>query len=220
MVSITKKGPSILRWGLLLASALLLAGACTKDESNDTIRPYIELNENPREYSILSNIVTIRVTATDNEAVKSVTFEVEGDTLEVLLEEPYNFEWNTTAYPDCTTTATYIYLTATAEDVAGNTRTAGRNFYVDNSGLPPVPVAWRLPTHLTKHSARLWWESSVDWEFSHYVLRRDTTDTVTITSDSVANITDPTVDSYNDLGAGVTTWGVELRSLSLPKKMG
>ncbi len=192
----------------MLTGALLLS-TCIKDETNDTIKPYIELNENPREYSILSNIVTIRVTATDNEGVKSITFEADGDTVGILKEEPYNFDWNTTAYPDCTTTATYITFTATAEDFAGNTRAAGRNFYVDNSGLPPVPVDWRRPTHITKHSARLWWEPSVDWEFSHYVIRRDTAGAVTITSDSIAAIDSMTVDSFVDLGTGVTAWGLD-----------
>ncbi|MFB0515210.1 MAG: Ig-like domain-containing protein, partial [Candidatus Neomarinimicrobiota bacterium] len=190
-----------------LAVLLILAVGCGDSDDKDTVDPFIRFSF-PEEFTVLSDIATIRLDAQDNTGIKQVTLTAEGDTLAKLTVEPYTFYWNTTTYPDCTDADSYTLLIAKAEDFAGNSRFTDRKFYLDNEGLPPIPVELFPPTNVTKHSAELSWEQSIDYDFSHYILRRDTIPEVTRDSDSLIRYDDPTSTHYVDLGAGISSFGL------------
>ncbi len=191
----------------LLSVTLVLGTGCEEKKSGDTVSPEIKFTY-PNEYNILSDVETIRVLARDNDGINHVVFEAEGDTLLITAIAPYSLAWNTSAYPDCTVTGTYIELFATVEDFSENVGHASRIYYMNNRGLPPVPVELTEPARITKHSALLSWDKSVDWEFSHYVLYRDTVTTVSDTSDSLVHLDDPDSTSFVDRGVGVSPFGL------------
>ncbi|MCH7575807.1 MAG: hypothetical protein IIA59_11865 [Candidatus Marinimicrobia bacterium] len=188
---------------------LILVG-CGGDDK-DTIPPAIRFSF-PAEFTILSGVETIRAIASDNVKIKQVKFALDGETLEVLVSAPYTLLLNTTAYADCTTVSSAVSLTAVAEDETGNKGVAERLFYLDNEGLPPLAVKMLPAGTITKHTATLAWEQSVDFDFSHYMLYRDTSETVTQASDSVARIEDRSLTIFTDNGDGVTPFGLDENS--------
>ncbi len=192
---------------VILAMMIALAAGCSTPDESDTTIPFLSFIF-PAEFTVLSDIVLVRMDARDNQGIKTVTFLADGVTLAVDTDEPYSLLWNTTAYPDCTDANSFVLLTAIAEDFAGNTRAAARKYFLDNAGLPPLQVDLFEPTDVTKHAATLAWEPSVDYDFSHYFLRRDTTDDVTTASDSLPRIADSSVTSFTDRGVGVTPFGL------------
>ena len=200
------RGRFLAALSLSLALSLALPG-CGGEEIDD-VSPVVRFSF-PSEFTILSGLETVRVIVNDNEGVKHVTYFADGDQLARFVVAPYTLIWNTTAYPDCTTTDSYISLTAIAEDLAGNRGTATRLFYLDNDGLPPLKVQMLPPVAVTKHSATVAWERSVDYDFSHYILYRDTSAAVTALSDSLALLDESDSTRYTDSGAGVTPFGLD-----------
>ncbi len=190
-----------------ILAALLLICSCQPDEE-DTVNPYISIIFPGENVTVLDDIVQVRADARDNVGLNQVYFMAEGEILARVTEEPYEFEWNTTAYPDCLGIDSFIQLVATAEDLAGNSKSTNRDFYIDNRGNPPIPVELLTPTNVTKHSATLSWEQSVDYDFSHYLLRRDTADSVTVASDSVARLGSRDSTSFTDRDTSVSSFGL------------
>ena len=198
----------------LLTALLMYPSGCRQPDDTDTVRPYIRIYFPHTDVTVLDDIATVRAEARDDVGIKQVVFMAEGDTLARLTAEPsvLNWKttlyWNTTAYPDCTDADSFVLLVASAEDFAGNSRSTHRQFYMDNEGNPPIPVELLTPTNVTKHSATLSWEQSVDYYFSHYLLRRDVTSKVTGDSDSLARINGPDTTSFTDQGEGVSPYGL------------
>ncbi|GAI82464.1 unnamed protein product, partial [marine sediment metagenome] len=172
------------------------------------IMPYIRFSYPQAGVTVLDDIATVRVEARDNVGIRQIVFMAEGDTLASLTAEPYALDWNTTAYPDCTDADSFILLTATAEDFAGNSRSTHRKFYTDNEGNPPIPVELFEPVNVTKHSVTLFWQRSVDYYFSHYLLRRGTTADVTEASDSLVRIGGRDTTSFIDQDTSVSPFGL------------
>ncbi len=181
---------------------------CRSQDDDDNTPPKITFVY-PPEYDILEDIETIRVDARDNDGLTHILYIAEGETLLVTAVPPYTLLWNTSAYPDCTTADSYIPLTAVAEDYSGNQGSDVRKFYLNNRGLPPLPAEMDEPSEVTKHSARLSWEKSIDYQFSHYILYRDTSKAVSALSDSLVRYGHPDSTSFVDHGAGVTLWGLD-----------
>ncbi|UCD37652.1 MAG: hypothetical protein JSW54_12650 [Fidelibacterota bacterium] len=192
----------------LLAILLLFTPGCGDRDAGDTIAPEIRIVFPPEDTDVLNDVATIRVDVRDNVGIKQVVYMAEGDTLDRLTISPFTLLWNTTAYPDCTDADSYVLLTATAEDFAGNSRSTTRTFYLDNEGLPPVPVELFPPTNVTKHSATLSWEQSLDYDFSHYILRRDTSTEVIAESDSLVRLELPESTSFTDADTGISPFGL------------
>ncbi|MBA7481500.1 hypothetical protein ES707_16974 [subsurface metagenome] len=195
--------------GLAVATVMVLAAwwGCGDPNERDTVAPAIRFTF-PNEYTILSSIATVRVVAGDNVGIEKIVFVASGDTVGTISQEPYALQWNTAAYPDCTAADPYTVLQALAFDFAGNVGRAERKYYLNNEGLPPLPVEMYDPTLVTKHAAALSWEKSVDFDFTHYTLRRDTTEDVTAGSDSLAGLDDPDATTFVDSGQGVSPWGL------------
>ncbi|MEE9162369.1 MAG: Ig-like domain-containing protein [Candidatus Neomarinimicrobiota bacterium] len=192
---------------LILTTMVATIAGCNAPEEGDSTSPFVRFTF-PAEFTVLSDIVPVRVEARDNRGISTVTFLAEGDSLGVDTDEPYSLLWNTTAYPDCTDANSSVLLTAIAEDFAGNTRAASRQYFLDNEGLPPLQVDLFEPTDVTKHAVTVAWQRSVDYDFSHYLIRRDTNDDVTATSDSLPRIDDPAVTGFTDAGVGVSPFGL------------
>lgn len=207
VIRLTRAAPTTTLAGLLTALLLSTSG-CSRSDDIDTIIPYIRITFPSEDVTVLDDIATIRVEARDNVGIKQVVFMAEGDTLASLTAEPYVLFWNTTAYPDCTGADSFVLLMASAEDFAGNSRSTHRKFYLDNKGNPPIPVELLTPTNVTKHSVTLAWEPSVDYDFSHYILRRDVTSDVTGASDSLVRIGGRDTTSFTDQGEGVSPFGL------------
>ena len=87
--------------------------------------------------------VSVQVSASDNVAVKSVSFNANGTVIGTLTTAPYNFTWNTGNVDGNYT------LTATAADAAGNKTSTAITVSVKTPIviLPPptsLPAAWQL----------------------------------------------------------------------------
>jgi glucose/arabinose dehydrogenase/chitodextrinase len=96
----------------------------------------------PAQGSTVSGIVTVSANATDNVAVASVDFLLDGVSIGIDSTAPYSVQWNTT-----TTSNGPHALSARARDTAGNFGTTSSviNVTVDNTA-PPLPpdlmAAW------------------------------------------------------------------------------
>ncbi|MCW9057571.1 MAG: S8 family serine peptidase [Gammaproteobacteria bacterium] len=77
--------------------------------------------------SLVADMVTISVNATDDTEVSAVELFVNGQLLGTDTTAPYQFSWDTTDHPNGT-----ITLEAHAHDTAGNTATATLTVVVDN----------------------------------------------------------------------------------------
>ena len=210
LIRLARAAPTTAFAGVLTALLLSTSG-CRQPDDTDTIIPGIRFDFPSDDVTVLDDIATIRVEARDNVGIKQVVFMAEGDTLASLTTEPddfYEFYWNTTAYPDCTGADSFVLLMASAEDFAGNSRSTHRKFYLDNKGNPPIPVELSTPTNVTKHSVTLSWEQSVDYDFSHYLLRRGVTDSVTTSSDSLVRSEDPEATRFTDQDTSVSPFGL------------
>ena len=190
----------------ILLLITLAVFSCKKDDS-DKIPPQLEFRY-PREYSVLSNVEVVRVLAQDNNGVSSVVYMAEGDTVGIEYAAPHTMLWNTTQYPDCTAANPYIILTAIAKDPSGNTAFETRTFSIFNAGVPPVAVELREPTDITKHTASLSWDVSVDHYFSQYVLYRDTITTVNASSEAIASSDARFENTFIDSGLDVSSYGL------------
>ncbi len=110
-------------------------GACP-----DTTPPAVSITS-PLGGAIVSGIVSVQASATDDNAVARVQFELDGTNLGAeVVSPPYAVSWNTAAVANGTHT-----LSAVARDAAGNSTTASNVVVtVANSGQTsptPVPAA-------------------------------------------------------------------------------
>lgn len=114
----------------------------------DTQPPAVSLTA-PLQGSTLAGLVSLAASASDDNAVATVTFALGGTTLAILSAPPYQANW------DSSTVANGSYdISATAADAAGNTSSVSVTVTVDNGApvnQPPLVDAGgdrtlRLPT--------------------------------------------------------------------------
>jgi len=120
------------------AVALALQGA------RDTQPPTVAF-ATPANGAMLSGVVQVQVSASDNAGVASVSVRVDNGTPFTDTSAPYTFSWDTTAVPDGPHT-----LTATATDTSGNTATAQLGVTVTNAPPPdttPPTVSFAAPAN-------------------------------------------------------------------------
>jgi hypothetical protein len=120
-----------------LVLALLLAGGatgCTSTTSvDDDSSPPIAAIAAPASGAVLSGMVTITATASDDVAVASVRVLVDGAELCARVATPYACDWNTATAANGAHT-----LTAVAQDAAGNsTASSAVTVTVSNGAQPP-----------------------------------------------------------------------------------
>ena len=88
----------------------------------------------PENNEIVNGIVSIEATASDDVAVSSVTFFIDGTVYEVLTSTPYIYNWDTTSLPELSTHT----IKVKAEDGDGNWSIDTVNVKVDNN--PPQDI--------------------------------------------------------------------------------
>jgi thermitase len=113
------------------ARAVAAAGGA----SIDTTAPIVSISA-PSSGAVVSSVVTVRVSATDNAAVSSVSLAVDGKALAMTTATPYDFLWNTATISN----GSHV-LTATATDTAGNSSYMQISVMVSNSTPPPDTIA-------------------------------------------------------------------------------
>ena len=99
-------------------------------EPIDLAPPSVEITA-PQDGSFVRGTVLIQVSATDNIGVDRVEFYVDDTLVCTDAEAPYEFEWNTTTWPD----GEHI-VKAVAYDLAGNKAEESISVVVDNT--PPM----------------------------------------------------------------------------------
>jgi hypothetical protein len=112
------------------------ARAVSKALSNggpDTIPPTVSF-ASPANGATVSGTVNVQINASDNVAVQSVTFSVDGVGQGTAAVAPYNFSWDTTAVTNGSHT-----LTAQATDTSGNTSSTQISVTVNNSAPDTTP---------------------------------------------------------------------------------
>lgn len=99
----------------------------------DTTPPSVSISS-PGAGSTLSGTVTVTASASDNVAVASVQFALDGTSLGADATAPYTASLNTTSFANGGHT-----LTATATDTSGNTAVASIPVTISNVVTPPPP---------------------------------------------------------------------------------
>jgi thermitase len=127
-------------WGRLNAGAAIGYSAV-----QDTVPPAVSIT-NPVNGATVAGTVGVRVNATDDRAVASVTYSVNGTVLGVTTTAPFDFTWDTlkTAANGSRT------LQAVASDSAGNTTSSSVTVTVSNADGSPPTVKFISPTAKAK----------------------------------------------------------------------
>ena len=89
--------------------------SCEDSTEPDTTLPTVIIT-NPVDGATLTEPVTIKVEATDNESVDMVEFVVDGETIGTITSAPFDFAWNVSFWADGNTHT----VLAKATDPAGN----------------------------------------------------------------------------------------------------
>lgn len=116
------------------ARALVLAGGAPVVDSS---APTLNM-DSPFGGSVLSGVVSVGVSASDNVGVALVALSIDGDSRGTDTSSPYTFQWDTTSAINGLHT-----LIATASDAAGNSASYSITVNVNNS---PVPMDTTPPT--------------------------------------------------------------------------
>jgi hypothetical protein len=117
--------------------AQLYYQAVPSSSVTDTAPPTVSLTA-PANGSTVSGSVAVSATASDNVAVASVRFQVDGVTLAAVTAPPYQATWNST-----TVVNGGHVLTAVATDTSGNAASSQASVTVSNTAPPPsVTSTW------------------------------------------------------------------------------
>lgn len=114
-------------WDHLTGNGIIDIGAALAAVTPTDTPPTVALTA-PADGATVSGTVTIAATASDDDGVSSVAFQVNDTTVHTDTSAPYSYAWNSTSVSDGTYT-----ITAVATDSAGQTTTsAPRTVQVDN----------------------------------------------------------------------------------------
>jgi hypothetical protein len=106
--------------------------------TTDAIAPTVSITS-PSSGASVSGVTTVAVSATDNVAVTTVSFSVDGAVKATLSTAPYNFSWDASTVADGTHT-----LTATAKDAKNNASVS--TITVAKNTVIVVPPPTTLPS--------------------------------------------------------------------------
>jgi Bacterial Ig domain/Kelch motif/Galactose oxidase, central domain len=121
---------------------------------SDTTPPVVSVTA-PMSGGTVSGTVTVTANATDNVAVSSVQFQLDGTNLgnPVTGAGPnYSISWNTTSVANGAHT-----LNAIATDTSGNSATSSESVTVNNVALPPPVISAVNASSITSSSATITW---------------------------------------------------------------
>tara|TARA_B100000579_G_C22844398_1_gene863492 strand:- start:591 stop:2624 length:2034 start_codon:yes stop_codon:yes gene_type:complete len=176
--------------GLLFFS--LIYQGCEDDK--DTSPPYASIIF-PEESSPVSEIITIKCEASDNDSVKFVELWI--DSLSTGIKDssnPYEFLWNTVPYPD----STEHLLMVKAEDMSNNISfSTSVSVLVDNSNSYPQSLNIKTITYnQTEMTVTI--NPTLDEDFLNYkILTSDNIDSQKYPLATLTNISDTIVKIYD-----------------------
>ena len=101
----------------------------------DTTEPSVSITS-PENGSVVSGLVPVFVSATDNVAVESVELYINETLSDISITEPYNFAWDTINYPEGN-----CELFALAHDTSGNIGQSNYTTVYVNNGIPEDTTA-------------------------------------------------------------------------------
>jgi hypothetical protein len=116
----------------------------------DTTPPAVSISA-PSAGSTVSGPVTITATATDNESVAGVQFQIDGGNLGNEVVAPYSVMWDSNGVTNGPHT-----IRAIARDAAGNTTPASVTVTVANSAPPQTLLTTQVPGNPTTNSGASW----------------------------------------------------------------
>jgi len=194
-----------------LIACLFLLISCEQEEQRDTTPPVVQILQ-PEDQQTVVDRAKIKVSATDNEAVKQVYLLLDNELLPdgIDTQYPYEFSWNTTNLAD----SSRHILQANAEDFRNNLGSSAKiTCLVDNRGRDPVPVTLQAPFDIQKHSLTLGWEASIDKDFARYELYRSTSQSFDSHATLIFRTAEPQLIQYKDQGLNwdstrVSEWGL------------
>ena len=176
--------------GLLFFS--LIYQGC--EDNKDTSPPYASIIF-PEESSPVSEIITIKCEASDNDSVKFVELWI--DSLSTGIKDssnPYEFLWNTVPYPD----STEHLLMVKAEDMSNNISfSTSVSVLVDNSNSYPQSLNIKTITYnQTEMTVTI--NPTLDEDFLNYkILTSDNIDSQKYPLATLTNISDTIVKIYD-----------------------
>ncbi len=130
-------------WGRINAArAVELATSTAGDR--DTEAPVVSILS-PAASATVGGSVNLSASASDNTAVASVSFSMDGTTLGTVSQSPYTLSWDSLTVDN----GSHV-LMATAVDEAGNTASVGLSFTVSNTRDLPPAVAITSPANWSR----------------------------------------------------------------------
>jgi hypothetical protein len=148
---------------ILLMLPLLFWIGC--EEEVDSTPPTVSISS-PVSGQTVSEIVTITVTAQDNEAISKVEFFIDNSLAFTDSESPYEYEWNTTTYENGSEHTVKVISYDTSDN---STESQPIMLIVDNSESFPNPVEL-YPISYQDGSFTISWSQNNDSDFSSYIL--------------------------------------------------
>jgi len=148
---------------ILLMLPLLFWIGC--EEEVDSTPPTVSISS-PVSGQTVSEIVTITVTAQDNEAISKVEFFIDNSLAYTDSESPYEYEWNTTTYENGSEHTVKVISYDTSDN---STESQPIMLIVDNSESFPNPVEL-YPISYQDGSFTISWSQNNDSDFSSYIL--------------------------------------------------
>ncbi len=150
-------------------------------ENIDTTPPTVSITS-PANNSTATGTITLTATSSDNVAVQSVQFQLNGTNLgSVITSAPYTYSWNTQMYANGTDT-----ITAVSTDTSGNQASSSITVVVDNP-LDTTPPSVQITSPANNSTA---------------------TGTITLTASSTDNVAVQDVQfqiNGQDVGSAVTS---------------
>ena len=154
---------------ILLMLPLLFWIGC--EEEVDSTPPTVSISS-PVSGQTVSEIVTITVTAQDNEAISKVEFFIDNSLAFTDSESPYEYEWNTTTYENGSEHTVKVISYDTSDN---STESQPIMLIVDNSESFPNPVEL-YPITYQDGSFNISWSQNNDDDFSLYTLYESTSE--------------------------------------------
>jgi Bacterial Ig domain/Lysyl oxidase len=144
-VTLADTAPTTDHWNLAAVEVLSGGGTTTPPPPPDTTPPTVSLT-NPTANEVVSGTIPVAANASDNVAVASVQFLLDGQPLgNPVTTPPYAVNWDTT-----TATAGTHTLSARATDTSGNVGTAA-NVAVTVQNPAPSQPCFVMDVHVSVH---------------------------------------------------------------------
>jgi hypothetical protein len=157
----------------------------------DTTPPIVDITS-PSDGATVSDTITIQADASDETAMDSVEFYIDGSLLSTDSSSPYSASLDTTTLSDGSHT-----ITAKAIDTSGNSAEDSISINVDNGGAPPADTMYVYSIEMSYEEVTWWW----------WVIGYDVFITVTVYDGAGNPLEGVTVSIDLDLPGGSTASG-------------